>query len=123
MILSGGALFAAAPDMMRLFSKDEQVILLGTTVLRLVALSEPFYGVSIILEGMMQGMGKTMMPFVTNIIGMWCVRIVGTFICTQIYSLDLISAWGCMITHNMALFVVFSVFYLSGRWNPLRKQE
>jgi len=123
MILSGGALFAVAPDMMRLFSKDEQVILLGTTVLRLVALSEPFYGVSIILEGMMQGMGKTMMPFVTNIIGMWCVRIVGTFICTQIYSLDLISAWGCMIAHNMALFVVFSVFYLSGRWNPLRKQE
>jgi len=122
MILSGGALFAVAPTMMKLFSRDIQVILLGTTVLRMVALSEPFYGFSIIIEGMMQGMGRTVMPFITNIIGMWCVRIVGTFICTQIFQLDLVSAWGCMIAHNLLLFVVFSIYYISGRWNPMRQQ-
>ncbi|MDE5754613.1 MAG: MATE family efflux transporter, partial [Oscillospiraceae bacterium] len=45
MIGSGGLLFLFAPDLMRIFSKDAQVILLGTTVLRMVAVSEPFYGV------------------------------------------------------------------------------
>ena len=71
MIVSGSLLFLFAPNMMRLFSRDAQVIALGVTVLRMVAVSEPFYGVSIIVEGMMQGMGNTMMPFVCSIAGMW----------------------------------------------------
>ena len=121
MILSGGALFLLANPMMSIFSTDGEVISLGATVLKMVALSEPFYGISIIIEGMMMGMGKTTMPFVTGIIGMWGVRIVGTFICTQLFSFGLISAWGCMILHNLMLFLVFFVYYLSGRWNPLNK--
>ncbi|MBR5125248.1 MAG: MATE family efflux transporter [Oscillospiraceae bacterium] len=123
MILSGSLLFAFAPDMMTLFSKDAQVIALGAMVLRMVAVSEPFYGVSIIIEGMLQGMGKTMMPFVCNVIGMWGVRIVGTFLCTQMYGLGLVSAWGCMIGHNMLLFMLFAAYYLSGKWNPLREKS
>ena len=55
MILSGGALFLGAPVLMGLFSKSPEVIGLGTTVLRMVAVSEPFYGFSIIIEGMMMG--------------------------------------------------------------------
>ena len=120
MIISGTLLFVFAPDMMRLFSKDAKVIALGATVLKMVALSEPFYGVSIIIEGMLQGMGKTLMPFVCNIIGMWAVRIVGTFICTQMLGMGLVSAWACMILHNMLLFTMFVAYYISGRWNPLR---
>ncbi len=120
MILSGGLLFVFAPDMMGLFSKDAQVILMGATVLRMVAVSEPFYGVSIIIEGMLQGMGKTMMPFVCNIIGMWGIRIVGTFICTYMLGYGLVSAWACMILHNLMLFVMFTIYYVSGRWNPLK---
>ncbi len=119
MILSGGLLFVFAPNMMGLFSKDPAVIRLGATVLRMVAVSEPFYGVSIILEGMMQGVGKTVMPFVFGISGMWGVRIAGTFLCTRIFGLGLVAAWGCMIAHNLLLFVLFTVYYLSGKWNPL----
>ena len=123
MVVSGSLLFAFAPQMMRLFSKDQQVILLGATVLRMVAVSEPFYGVSIIIEGMLQGMGHTLYPFVCNILGMWGVRIVGTYLCTQMLSYGLTAAWGCMIAHNLLLFALFTGHYLSGRWNPLRQRK
>ena len=104
---------------MGIFSDSREVIDLGSTVLRMVALSEPFYGVSIIVEGMMQGVGKTKAPFVYNIIGMWGVRIVGTYICTQILSFGLVSAWACMIGHNLLLFALFSFSFVRGSWNPL----
>ena len=120
MIISGGLLFLFAPTMMQLFTQDPEVILLGSMVLRMVALSEPFYGVSIIIEGILQGVGKTVTPFVYNILGMWGIRIVGTFICTQVLGFGLVSAWACMITHNLLLFVMFLVHYLRGHWNPLR---
>ena len=123
MILSGGLLFAFAPQMMSLFSKDQQVILLGAIVLKMVALSEPFYGVAIIIEGMMHGMGNTMLPFLFSISGMWGIRIVGTFLCTQILGLGLVSAWACMIGHNLFLFGYYLFFYLTGRWNPLNQMK
>lgn len=123
MIVSGSLLFLFAPNMMRLFSKDAQVIALGVTVLRMVAVSEPFYGVSIIVEGMMQGMGNTLMPFVCSIAGMWGVRIVGTFICTQLLGMGLVSAWACMIAHNLLLFVLFAGYYISGKWNPMNRKN
>lgn len=123
MLLSGTALFVFAPAMMRLFSQDAVVIALGATVLRMVAVSEPFYGVSIIIEGMLQGMGKTMVPFACNITGMWGIRIVGTFVCTTVLGLGLVSAWGCMIVHNLLLFILFVAYYRSGRWNPLEQQK
>ncbi len=121
MILSGGLLFLLAPYMLRLFSSDPAVISLGTTVLRMVALSEPFYGVTIITEGMMQGVGNTKTPFIFNVIGMWGMRILGTFICVVLLDLTLVAAWGCMIAHNLALFVMFTVYYTKGKWSPLHK--
>lgn len=112
MIVTGGLLFIFAPWMMSLFTSDMQVILLGMIVLRMVAVSEPFYGVSIVVEGMLQGVGKTMMPFVINIIGMWGVRIVGTFVCTQFLGMGLVSAWASMIAHNLLIFALFLIYWL-----------
>ncbi len=123
MIISGGLLFLLAEPFMHIFSVDPQVITLGATVLRMVAVSEPFYGVPIVVEGMMQGVGKTTAPLFFNVLGMWCVRITGTYICTRIYGLGLESAWACMIGHNMLLFVLFGFYYITGRWNPLHEKN
>lgn len=110
MIMSGGLLFVFAPSMVRLFSKDPEVISLCSTILRMVACSEPFFGVAVVTEGMLQGAGKTFFPFVINIIGMWGIRMVGAFICTQLIGMGLVSAWGCMICHNLFLCIVFTIY-------------
>ncbi len=107
MIVSGALLFALAPSLLRLFSSDDRLIALGSTVLRMVAVSEPFFGVTIVLEGIMQGLGRTKEPFLFNVLGMWCIRIVGTFICTRMLGFGLVSAWACMVGHNLLLFVLY----------------
>ena len=121
MIFSGGALFLLAPPLVGIFSDSVDVMNLAVTVLRMVALSEPFYGFSIIVEGMMLGVGNTKQPFAFNILGMWGIRIVGTFICTQLLRFGLISAWACMIAHNLLLFGLFFYCYVSKKWNPLER--
>lgn len=123
MIVSGALLFAFAPGMMGLFTADAAVIALGATVLRMVAVSEPFYGVAIILEGMLQGVGDTVTPFYFNILGMWGVRILGTFLCTRVFGLGLTAAWGCMIAHNLLLFALLAAHYARGKWNPLEARS
>lgn len=119
MLVSGALLFVFAPQLVGIFSRDPAVVRLGSTVLRMVACSEPFYGVSIVLEGMLQGAGSTRMSFVFSVAGMWGVRILGTFLCTRFFALGLVAAWGCMIAHNMLLFLAFVLYYRRGTWNPL----
>ena len=123
MLLSASLLFAFAPAMVRLFSRDAAVVLLGSTVLRMVALSEPFYGVSIVTEGMLQGAGQTRASFAFNLCGMWGVRIAGTFLCTRLLGMGLVAAWGCMIGHNMLLFALFVGYYARGKWRGVRLGE
>lgn len=117
MIITGSLLYIFAPQAVSIFSREAEVILLGGTVLRMVALSEPFYGVSIVTEGMLQGAGQTGMPFVFNIICMWGVRIIGTFVCVRLLGMGLTSAWACMIADNMLLLVLFRIYYRFGKWN------
>lgn len=120
MTLSGAALFFAAEPLVNIFSNSDEVILLGTRVLKMVALSEPLYGVALITEGFLMGVGRTKTPFIYNIIGMWGVRILGTFIFTQILGYGLVAAWACMIAHNVLLCCLYFISYIKGSWNPLK---
>lgn len=120
MLVTGTLLYIFAPALCSIFSSSEEVITLGSTVLRMVAFSEPFFGFSIIIEGVMQGTGNTKTPFIYNLIGMWAVRIIGTLICTQFLDMGLISAWACMIAHNILMFILYLINYTKGSWNPLR---
>ena len=122
MVLSGGLLFAFAPAMASLFSKDPEVIRLAAAVLRMVALSEPFYGVTIVLEGSLQGAGNTRMAFVFNVLGMWGVRITGTFLLVRVLGKGLTAAWGAMIAHNLLLFVLYVLYRRYGRWCSLQER-
>ena len=119
MIITGSLLFLFAPFMAGLFSSDQEVISLSSFVLRLVALSEPFYGISIVTEGMLQGAGETAKPFLFNVLCMWGVRILGTFLCIHIFHLGLVSAWVCMIADNMLLLILFRLYFTHGRWRRL----
>ena len=123
MTLSGAMLFAGAKALMKVFTRDAAVIELGAQVLRMVALSEPIYGVAVILEGLFQGVGDTKSTFMFNIIGMWGIRILGTFIMLRFFDGGLRAAWGCMIAHNLLLGSLLFTRYLRGSWNPLNREE
>lgn len=123
MALSGAALYASAELLMGVFTRDSAVIALGARVLRMVALSEPVYGVAVILEGVFQGVGDTKSAFVFNIIGMWGVRILGSYIMLNAFGGGLTAAWGCMIAHNILLGSLLFIRFIRGRWNPLNREE
>lgn len=119
MTVSGGALFLLAPRMMAMFTPDAEVIALGTKVLRMVAVTEPLYGIAVVLEGIFMGVGDTMYASVCNISGMWGVRVLGTVILVRVMGYGLTAAWGAMIAHNILLCLLFVIHYRNGKWNPL----
>ena len=122
MIVSGALLFLFAEKLMWLFTISPETVQLGTRVLRMVAISEPIFGVAIILEGIFMGVGDTKGPFAINVFGMWGFRILGSFLLLRLFGLGLEAAWGCMIAHNTFLGIMFTIRYKKGTWNPMLRQ-
>lgn len=101
MCISGIALFVGADAMMRIFTKDPQVIEIGTTLLRIVAFTEPIFGSAAVMDGIYAGMGRTKYPLVVELITRWGIRILGSFIFVRILGMGINHVWYCMIGDNI----------------------
>ena len=100
MLISGTALFLVAEPMMRFFTSSETVVKMGARVLRLVAFTEPFFGLMVAWEGINYGTGQTRAVFIIESFSMWGIRILSTWLVIRAgYGLD--AVWYCMIADNI----------------------
>lgn len=116
MLVAGAVLFLYAPSLMGLFTPDAKVVALGAAVLRIVAVSEPIYGVMVILEGVFNGMGDTKAPVLYAILTMWGVRVLGTFLLIQVGGMGLRAVWVMMVLDNASRCVLLLNRFLRGGW-------
>lgn len=117
MCVSGGVLYLISYPLMCLFTSSGQVAGLGAEMLKLVAFSEPFFGLMIVMEGIFYGLGRTRYAFAVEACSMWGIRILFTFLCVKIWELDLRAVWYCMIGDNVckAVFLALPVMNPKGR--------
>lgn len=119
MIVNGGLLYWYAKPLMRVFTESERVISLGAKMLRMVAFSEPFFGLMIAMQGVFYGMGKTLNVFVIEVFCMWGIRILCTVICVKVFETSLTGVWYCMIADNICKAILLSlsmVVFMRKQW-------
>lgn len=111
MTVTGITLFFASLPLMRIFTPVVEVADIGARMLRIVAFTEPFYGLMIVTEGLFYGVGKTREVFFVETFSMWGIRILLTFFVTSVWMLGLSEVWYCMIADNLfkaiALFMIY----------------
>lgn len=75
MTVMGVLMWLFAPQLMSIMSPVEEVIALGTEVLRIEAWAEPMFAASIVVNGIFIGAGDTLIPAVISLCSMWFVRL------------------------------------------------
>ena len=101
MVITGALLYLTAYPLMRVFTNSDAVAELGSSMLRLVAFSEPFFGLMIVWEGICYGFGSTKRIFLIESVSMWGVRILFTFLVVKVWHMGLKEVWYCMIGDNV----------------------
>ncbi|MCQ2535922.1 MAG: MATE family efflux transporter [Lachnospiraceae bacterium] len=99
--ITGFLLFVTAYPLMSLFTSSDEVARIGASVLKIVAFSEPFYGLMIVAEGIFYGLGNTKLPFITELFGMWVIRIIPTYIFVHYIGATIEIIWYFMIADNI----------------------
>ena len=115
MAFTGLILYLSARQIMAIFTPDAEVIMLGSRVLRLIAVSEPLFGLMIVSEGIYYGMGQTRSPFIVTTIGSWGIRILSTVICIRVFHSTLFEIWICMFADNAFRALAMAIPLLCGR--------
>lgn len=92
----GVLLFLLATPLARLFARDREVVELAAAMLRIVALAEPMFSLSIVLSGVLRGAGNTKASFFSVVTGMWCVRIPSATFLLRVLHLQLNGVWLAM---------------------------
>ena len=100
MAFTGALLFFLAHSVMGFFTPDAVVIEEGTRILRLIAFTEPLFGLMIVCEGIYYGLGETKFPFIIETIGAWGIRILFSTIAIKAFHTDLLGVWMCMAADN-----------------------
>ena len=118
MCFSGVVLFFVARPLMGIFTSSEEVVALGAQVLRLVAFSEPFFGLMVAWEGINYGTGHTRSVFFIESASMWGVRILCTALVIGAGG-DLQAVWYCMIADNVTKAVALTIHGLRRKEDAL----
>ncbi len=116
MVISGMILYFAAYPLMSLFTNSVRVAQIGSRMLKLVAFSEPFFGLMVVMEGIFYGLGRTRYTFFVETFSMWGVRILMTYVCVRIWGLGLQEVWYCMIADNVCKAILLTLPVLSKKY-------
>ena len=115
MSVMGLLMWLFAPQLMAIMSPVDDIIALGTDVLRIEAWAEPMFAAAIVVNGIFIGAGDTLKPALMNLATMWCVRLSLAAYMAPRYGLR--GVWMAMAVELTFRGVIFLVRLARGRWN------
>ncbi|MBX3301788.1 MAG: MATE family efflux transporter [Nitrospira sp.] len=120
MTIMGMVFFFFPYALMRSFTQDEAVVLLGTQFLRIVAILQIPLALTMVLAGSLRGAGDTRFIMWATIIGMWGVRVPLAFLFGIWLELGVYYVWTAMIADWTVRMALLLWRYQSGHWQQIR---
>ncbi|MBQ8462765.1 MAG: MATE family efflux transporter [Prevotella sp.] len=115
MTVMGVLMWLFAPQLMTIMSPVEEVIALGTQVLRIEAWAEPMFAAAIVCNGVFIGAGDTLKPAIMSLAGMWGVRLTLAWMLAKDYGLK--GVWIAMAVELTFRGMMFLTRLFTGKWN------
>lgn len=111
----GVVMWILAPEMMSLFTPDEEIRSLGTMALRTEAWAEPMFGAAIVCYGVCVGAGYTLIPASINFLSIWAVRLTLSAILAP--TLGLFGVWLAMCIELCVRGLCLLYVFIRGAWH------
>ena len=113
-------MFIFSPQLVGLFTPDEQVIKTGGELVKLLAVIQVPYIISQIHSGALRGAGETKSLFVITLISMWGVRVLGATILIRVLGWGIHWVVIAMDTDNIVRMVLYWIRYKRDDWKYLK---
>ena len=110
-------LFLLVPGpVLSIFTVDQQVLAVGVSYLRVLALSYIPWALTFAMTGVMRGAGDTVPAMLISVATLWFVRVPLARYLSTVPSLQQNGIWWAMVASASTSMLLSSAYYLGGRW-------
>jgi Na+-driven multidrug efflux pump len=113
-VVTASIIFVFAPGLMRFFINDRQVIELGTSLIRVLAVVLPFHAAGLILARAMQGAGEAKIPFYITTFAWLIVRVPLAWVAAFPLGLESTGVWYSIAITQILAALLFGVAFYRG---------
>ena len=118
MAFMGLLMWLFAPEMFSIITPDQNVIALGTEILRIEAWAEPGFAAAIIASAVFVGAGKTLIPSLMNLGSIWIVRVTLPLLLAP--TMGLRGVWIAMAIELCFRGTIFTLRLCTRKWSYIR---
>ncbi|MDO4690188.1 MAG: MATE family efflux transporter [Fusobacterium sp.] len=116
-----GLIFFIAPKLIiSLFTKEVDVRIVASSVLKIVSICQPFLAVTMVLSGALRGAGATKSVLLVTFLGIFLVRIPTTYFFLNILKTGLIGAWIVMTIDLAFRSIIIFYIFKKGSWQYIK---
>lgn len=119
MIIIAIIFFIFAPQFASLFTDTKEIQDMVVSVLRLIALFQPFAALTQIITGALQGAGDTKFPMYSTLIGIWLGRLGVGYLLGVVFKLGLLGVWMGYALDITLRGVILLKRFLGGKWQKI----
>jgi putative MATE family efflux protein len=98
----------------------EETVKLTVSYLRIVAWSEPFLGLAMVLTGALQGAGETVSPTALTVVTMVVLRLPLAWLLMHTVGLGAVGGWYAMAVSTVVQGLLTVLIFRRGRWRHIR---
>ncbi len=103
-----------------LYTKDLQVIESSGSIMKIIALIQPFQASAFALSGGLRGAGDTVSTLIVTVIGVFVIRLSIAYVLINIVGLGVIGAWIAMLSDQIIRWIGISIRYRTGKWKHIK---
>jgi putative MATE family efflux protein len=116
MVLCSIAVFLGAPNLMRVFTIEPELIRLGANFLRIASIGYLMTGFIASLQNSISGSGDTMPPMVISILSTWTLLLPAAFLLPYITDLGVYGIRWAMVLTQLFGAMAYIIYFRLGRW-------
>lgn len=119
MTVIGAVFFIFARPLSALFTDTEEVIALSASVLRIIALFQPFAALVQVMTGALQGAGDTKFPMYSTFLGIWGIRLGIGSLFAFVFDMGLKGVWLAYALDVTVRGILLLVRFMRGKWQKI----
>jgi len=105
-----------AENIVRIFNPEPGLVEIGSTFLRIEIISYLVYGPLMVLSQCITGVGDTMIPMITVLIGMWGVQVPLAYVLPRFTNLGVYGVRWAIVIAMVTRSIIYSAYFKLGRW-------
>ncbi len=109
-------LFIFAGQLIKIYTKDIAIISIGVSAIRLYSFSQPFVAIVNVISNALRGAGDIAYVMLTSFVGIWCMRLLITYLLHYFFKLGVNSACIAIFIDYFIRSIMYIIRFRKGRW-------